>query len=423
MKRPVTGRSVRIPPGGVRLLAALWLALGVTRPLHAQRGVGGGVSDDSSGLNTARFHALLIAVQGYTDPAIPRLGEPFQDAAQLKRVLTERYRFDPADVTVLRDPKRDRILNELRRLSDQLGPNDNLLIFFAGHGIWDEGSKQSFWLPVDARRMEDAQWISKDDVGRNLRRSKARHILLIADACYAGAELMREVGSTAAMELLYARPSRKAMTSGSKEVVPDRSVFLSYFIQRLVENPKPYLAAHVLFASISEAVMTNSRVVPQFAPIQDVGNEGGDFLFALRDSTKPPPEQAAEERTDSGATRGPTTAEDIVEGENRTLVGLMAKKDVESLARLYQGEMGTPPEWRDKLFQLIRSDLTSARVMQQKTMPDSRGAISSLQVGIEYRDPVVAGTRKATLHLLVRYTAFGSDLRLHSWSLTQKPPM
>jgi hypothetical protein len=31
------------------------------------------------------------------------------------------------------------------------------------------------------------------------------------------------------------------------------------------------------------AVINNSRVIPQFGVIQDVGDEGGDFIFILRD--------------------------------------------------------------------------------------------------------------------------------------------
>jgi hypothetical protein len=422
-----------VPPSErMRSLAALCRAVALivialmtwVRPTAlAAQGLGGGA--DTSALSTAKYYALLVAVESYTDAALPRLNAPARDAEQLKKVLTEQYRFEPGNVNVLRDAKREKVLSELRRLTDQLGPNDNLLIFYAGHGIWDEGSKQSYWLPVDARRVEDTQWISNDDIGRYLRRSKARHILVIADACYAGAMLMRDAGDNASSELLYSRPSRRAMTSGSKEVVPDQSVFLQYVIQRLRENKRPYLSALNLFSSLQDAVMSNSQVVPQFAPIQSVGHEGGDFLFPLRDSTQAVDatiEQRPNASDSTAVTRRPSTALELVEAENQRFVDFIKTKNTEMLGTFYASEIGTAPEWKEKLLKLVREDLTSARLTNQQSLLDANSATSTVEVSIQYKNPVAGGTQRATLHFIVRYARFNDRLTLRNYSLTQKPP-
>jgi hypothetical protein len=82
--------------------------------------------------------------------------------------------------------------------------------------------------------------------------------------------------------MLYQLNSRKAITSGYLKEVPDKSVFFQYLIKNLKENPNDYLPAEELFAKMRMAVMSNSETVPQFGSIQNVGDEGGDFIFIKR---------------------------------------------------------------------------------------------------------------------------------------------
>ena len=52
-----------------------------------------------------------------------------------------------------------------------MSKNDNLLIYFAGHGkiVLDDG----FWLPHDAEEDDDTNWLSNDYLGRKLKNIKA----------------------------------------------------------------------------------------------------------------------------------------------------------------------------------------------------------------------------------------------------------
>jgi hypothetical protein len=57
---------------------------------------------------------------------------------------------------------------------------------------------------------------------------------------------------------------------------------LKYLAERLMNNTDKYLSSEQLFSSFRIAVINNSSVVPQFGVIQEVGDEGGDFIFILR---------------------------------------------------------------------------------------------------------------------------------------------
>ena len=64
--------------------------------------------------------------------------------------------------------------------------------------------------------------------------------------------------------------------------MPDESVFLKYLVERLDANEERYLSSEALFSSFKSAVMNNSPNVPQYGTIQNVGDEGGDFIFIRR---------------------------------------------------------------------------------------------------------------------------------------------
>lgn len=167
-------------------------------------------------------------------------------------------------------------------------PDDNLLIFYAGHGHWDEKLKQGFWLPVDASEKKNrGTWFSNADLKTYIGGINARHTLLITDACFGGSIFKtREAFTDASADIqeLYRYPSRKAMTSGALNAVPDRSVFIEYLIKRLQNNDKKFISAEQLFYSFKTAVINNSanNQIPQFGEIRETGDEGGDFIFVRR---------------------------------------------------------------------------------------------------------------------------------------------
>jgi hypothetical protein len=401
------------------------------------RGVGADLPVDTVGLAASKFHAILIAVQDYTDPTVRKLKGPLADADKLRKVLIERYRFDARDVALVRNPKRGDIVNSLDSLADVLGPNDNLLIFFAGHGKWDDLAQQGYWLPVDANKTRRADWLSSGDVNDILRRMKARHVLLIADACFAGASLTREAGDDKAMERLYRMPSRRAMTSGANEPVPDRSVFIDYVVKRLTENSDLYLPAGTLFERMRIAIMMNSDVQPLFLPIRNVNDQGGEFLFALR---RPGSSQGGTEeevgttgtKPDSGGTRSdssvsirPATPRAAVEANNGRLVEFINRKDVDALGGLYETMPGKPADWKEKLMVFVREDVISAKLETQNVQfegADENTAISDVVISVRYRNPVVRGDKQARLHILVTQKRFGTDWIPRTFSLVEKPP-
>jgi hypothetical protein len=232
-----------------------------------------------------KYYALIIGINNYSDPQINTLDKPIKDAELFYNTITDKYTFEKDNVTLLRDATMAEMVESLDHYAKVVKPNDNFLIFYAGHGIWDEESEIGFWLPSDARKNSKLAWFRNSTLRDYLREIKSKHTLLISDACFGGSIFKTRAAFTdapLAINKLYELPSRKAMTSGTLTVVPDQSAFLKYMIDRLENNTEKFLSSEQLFSNFRMAVINNSNVLPQYGVIQDVGDEGGDFIFILK---------------------------------------------------------------------------------------------------------------------------------------------
>ncbi|MFP4489535.1 MAG: caspase domain-containing protein [Bacteroidales bacterium] len=235
-------------------------------------------------VNTGTYYALIIGINNY--PAMgENLSNAVRDAKALYDVLADRYIFEKKNMNLLLNPKREDLYNAFDKLSSKVTENDNLLIFYAGHGLWEENSQLGYWLPSDARRESRAAWFPNSSLVDYLKAIKSKHTLLISDACFSGSILKtRNVMDEASVNIeeLYRLPSRKAITSGTLTEVPDESIFIKYLLDRLEKNKNKYLPSESLYSRIRVAVENNGPTIPRTGVIQGVGDEGGDFIFILK---------------------------------------------------------------------------------------------------------------------------------------------
>lgn len=238
------------------------------------------------------YHALVIGNANYL--AMPRLETASSDATVIKELLERRYGFE---VTLLQDAKYLDVLSAFNVLRQELSEKDNLVIYFAGHGEIDPSTGLGYWLPVDAEKDSKTNWISSREVSMQLERLAARHVLVIADSCYSGAltrsTLARAEAATDKdkgqwMADVSSKRSRTALTSGGLAPVLDaggggHSIFARSLLDAL-SRPADPLETYLLWSSVKARVMYETRSlrqqqVPEYAPIQYAGHEGGEFFF------------------------------------------------------------------------------------------------------------------------------------------------
>jgi tetratricopeptide (TPR) repeat protein len=230
------------------------------------------------------YHAILIAVNDYASNAIKDLDNPIKDAQRFYNVIVEHYTFDPDNITFLKNPTRDELYNVFEEYMNLVDEDDNLLIFYAGHGHWDEEMGRGYWLPSDANADRRSSWFANGDLTGYIKSFKSKHTLLISDACFSGSIFKTRSAFDIIpkdIKILSKMQSRTAITSGTLTEVPDKSVFIEYMVKRLDQNTEKYLTTEGLFNSFRRAVISNSVTdqVPQYGSIHLTDDEGGEFIF------------------------------------------------------------------------------------------------------------------------------------------------
>lgn len=241
-----------------------------------------------------RYFAVVIGNNTYRDAGYPALKTAASDATAVSNLLSSRYGYQ---TTLLLNSSRLEMLSALNDMREKLGPQDNLLIYYAGHGELD--GQQGYWIPSDAVAGNNKTWISNGAISDILNAMQARHVLVVADSCYSGA-MTRAAAPTFNASSMPADKwapwvknmvngrSRTALTSGGVEPVPDvgagnHSFFARAFLNALTDNKK-LLEAQRVFREVSTSLALNTvnsalPQLPQYAPIRFAGHESGEFFF------------------------------------------------------------------------------------------------------------------------------------------------
>ena len=243
---------------------------------------------DAKDLNIEKysFKALIIGIDEYEN-SIGSLDTPVNDAIALDDILKNNYNFK---TKLLLNPSRSEIYEAMDYFSKNLKPSDNFLIYFAGHGEIDVMDKDnSYWLPSDSKKNSKSNWISNVVITQWVKSLKSKHVLVIADSCYAGALSRGSIGNfnksnaKAYFQRLIDKKSRKILASGGEEPVLDggggnHSIFAKALIDVLQEN-EVLMETYSLFDQIRKKVIVNSPQTPEYEIIFAAGDDGGEFVF------------------------------------------------------------------------------------------------------------------------------------------------
>ncbi|MDX9771453.1 MAG: caspase family protein [Tenuifilaceae bacterium] len=246
-------------------------------------------------VSVGRYFALIIGIDKYSGTWTP-LRNAVNDARAVAQQLSNQYEFHTIKTLFNEQATRSNIIKEFEWLMTNVRENDNLLIFYSGHGEYNEALQRGFWVPVDANTSSISQFISNIDIQTFLGGIKSKHTFLIADACFSG-DIFRGKTLTIPYEnsfkyynKIYSKPSRTALTSGGIEPVMDggkegHSVFTYYLLRSLTDNRNQFFDASQLYNDLKIAVINNSNQTPMYSPIINTGDEGGQLIFIRKKNT------------------------------------------------------------------------------------------------------------------------------------------
>ncbi len=253
------------------------------------------VDSKSMRIEFGEYHAILIGNANYADPNWVDLETPHNDVKRIGQILRERYGFK---TKILLDANRADLLLAIEEMRSVLGKEDNLLIYYAGHGRYSDDARTGYWEPVDSIAENFVNSVPSHTINDYLSTLRVRKVLVVADSCYSGAfarAMVERLNPDAVAEkrekflmMQAAKKSRVVMTAGGLKPVADsvgngHSLFASAFINALADTDDVTLARN-LFSRIRQVVVANALAVnldqePVFADMVLSGHEGGDFIF------------------------------------------------------------------------------------------------------------------------------------------------
>ena len=217
----------------------------------------------------------------------PKLKNAVKDVQDFIRLLTTKYQFDNENITTLFDAAANsrNIQKAFRQLAEKVKADDNLIIYFSGHGEFDRIFQQGYWIPVDAELGAFDTYLPNSTIRDVLNAIPSHHTFLIADSCFSGT-LFSGDASRDISARLERDSSRWGLTAGRNEIVDDgrvgtNSPFAAKLLDILDKNDKP-LGVAELCAKMMEIVSANADQTPRGEPLKVRGHEGGQFFFHLK---------------------------------------------------------------------------------------------------------------------------------------------
>ncbi len=233
----------------------------------------------------AKNYLLVIGINNYQH--FPKLNNAVKDANDVASTLMSKYNFDFDNIITLKDEQatRNNIFSSLRGLIERVTPQDNLMIYYSGHGYFDQLLNEGYWVPVDANPNASGEFVSNSEILRIINNINSQHTFLVADACFSGSLFSEQTRGYS--ENVEKFRSRWGFASGRLEVVSDgttgdNSPFAKNFIQYLRENQKDKFPVSELIQQVKIKVAESHNQTPLGNPLKNAGDEGGEFIFYKR---------------------------------------------------------------------------------------------------------------------------------------------
>jgi hypothetical protein len=243
--------------------------------------------------------ALIVGIDNYKN-ASP-LSYAVNDASEVRDVLVNELEFPTENVVYLAEAEatRQNILRSfLKFTSDDIGLDERIFVFFAGHGHTRTGirGEVGYLVAYDSDVNDFSTYIRWDDLTRNADLVRAKHMLFVMDACYGGLALIRglHAGSARFLRDMMVRYSRQVLTAGKADELvadsggplPNHSIFTGHLIEGMrgkAATAEGVITASGLMAYVYQKVAndTNSNQTPHY------GFFDGDGDFILKAPTIP----------------------------------------------------------------------------------------------------------------------------------------
>jgi caspase domain-containing protein len=242
-------------------------------------------------------YALLFATDLYDEWG--NLTNPVNDARTIAGELADNYGFK---VELVENFNKDEVMIKIREYAEkEYGEYDQLFIFFAGHGQFDELFGQGYIVSKDSKLKDVAKssYISHNVLRSAIDNIPNQHILLMMDVCYGGTfdpliarsgsrgndDLYNDVGLNEYIDRKLKFKTRQYITSGGKEYVSDgRPGMHSPFASKFLEGLRSYGGRDNIITIPELKIWLERLAMEPRAGTFGTNEPGSDFVFVVKDN-------------------------------------------------------------------------------------------------------------------------------------------
>jgi hypothetical protein len=248
---------------------------------------------DASKLNRTDY-AIIFATDKY-DHWTP-LVNPVFDSRTIAEELRKTYQFK---VEMIENASQSDILKKLREYAEKkYQPLDQLFIFFAGHGTYDQTFGEGYVVTKESLINDEAKttYLSHNRLRSIVNNIPCEHIFLAMDVCFGGTfdqalassrgldeEVYKEQNQSEFITRKLTYKTRKFLTSGGKTYVSDgipgkHSPFAKNFIDALRSR-----GGRDGILTLPELItyVEKLKIQPRFGEFGD-NQPGSDFVFVVK---------------------------------------------------------------------------------------------------------------------------------------------
>jgi Caspase domain len=247
---------------------------------------------DASKLDRSDY-AILFTTNDYDN--WPDLVNPVNDGRMIAEELKKNYGFK---VEIVEGGSQSDILKKIREYAEKkYKPLDQLFIFFAGHGQFDETFGEGFVVTKESQLHDEAKttYLSHNRLRSIINNVPCEHILLAMDVCFGGTfdqaiahrgledDVYKEASQAEMVTRKLSYKTRRYVTSGGKEYVPDgRAGMNSPFARKLLEAFRSRGGKDMIL-SMGELNTYVESLKPQPRAGEFGDNApGSDFIFVIK---------------------------------------------------------------------------------------------------------------------------------------------
>jgi|TARA_R110002033_G_scaffold80194_1_gene131401 hypothetical protein len=134
------------------------------------------------------YLGLIIAVENYTDPKMPKVKFANNDAEKFKKCLVD-LGCDSANLELLKDsnPTKTTIENKVKKIARAARIQDTIILYYAGHGFNENGKNTISGVDTELDSIEPTT-IPITKIISSFEQSESKRVVVFLDCCHSGIE-------------------------------------------------------------------------------------------------------------------------------------------------------------------------------------------------------------------------------------------